>query len=155
MNLACSKNVPSLYNQLQRELVVSLHDGDTKQSKNKLLGFQKAKMYVTSEYLILRFILFVVWKMKECISLTGSWFHENTRWFTWQEFAKSSESRREVWMNSSTVLVQERYYKCLYLCTQKMKDSSLLERRAVAAACTMLCLLSRLDFCFSQAKQET
>lgn len=34
MYLAYSKNVPSLYKQLQGELLVSLHDGDTNYSKN-------------------------------------------------------------------------------------------------------------------------
>lgn len=55
-------------------------------------------------------------------------------------------------MKGSAALVQGRWVAVsVYLGS----ESSWLQRKAVASAYTMLHLLSRLDFCFSQAKQET
>lgn len=74
MYLSCSKNVPSLF-KLQGDLLVGYNL--EQELLNKLHRPQKHEMCVTSVHLILRFILFLVWKMKERVPLVSSWFHEN------------------------------------------------------------------------------
>lgn len=75
MYLSCSKNVPSLF-KLQWDLQVG-YNLEQELLNNKLHRPQKHEMCVTFVHLILRLILFLVWKTKECIPLVSSWFHGN------------------------------------------------------------------------------
>lgn len=128
-------------------VVTEIRVRTTKQHFLKHWGLPEDEMPVPSEGTNLK-IGFTVLEAKEYISLVSSWFHDNAPWF-----AESSDCWKEAHGRGLCCWCSAKV-SCRIYVPKKRKGSYWLEQRAIASACAMLCLLSRLNYCFCQAVQE-